>query len=40
MLEEQPDGSLLFTVLVGEPEEVVRWARQFGDNSQVVNQDN
>lgn len=35
-LEEQPDGSLLLTVWVAEPEEVVRWARQFGDNFKIV----
>lgn len=33
---EQPDGSLLFTVEVAEPMEVVRWARQFGENASVV----
>lgn len=35
-LEEQADGSLLLTVWVAEPEEVVRWARQFGDNFKIV----
>ena len=35
-LEEQPDGSLLLTVSVAEPQEVVRWARQFGENAIVV----
>lgn len=35
-LEEQPDGSLLLTVSVAEPLEVVRWARQFGENASVV----
>lgn len=36
VLESQPDGSLLFTVCVADPEEVVRWSRQFGQNAQVV----
>lgn len=36
-LEEQQDGSLLLTVWVAEPKEVVRWARQFGENARVVN---
>ncbi|MDE7241524.1 WYL domain-containing protein [Desulfovibrio sp.] len=36
-LEEQPDGSLLLTVSVAEPMEVVRWARQFGDDFKIVN---
>ena len=35
-LEEQPDGSLLLTLSVAEPQEVIRWARQFGDNASVV----
>lgn len=35
-LEEQPDGSVLLTLSVAEPEEVIRWARQFGDNASVV----
>ena len=35
-LEEQPDGSLLLTLSVAEPQEVVRWARQFGENATVV----
>lgn len=35
-LEEQRDGSLLLTVSVAEPMEVVRWARQFGENARVV----
>lgn len=39
-LEEQPDGSLLLTVSVAEPQEVVRWARQFGDNASVVSMAN
>lgn len=37
-LEPQPDGSLLFTVTVAEPMEVIRWARQFGENATVMNQ--
>lgn len=36
VIEQQPDGSILFTVAVAEPEEVVRWSRQFGDNASVV----
>lgn len=35
-LEDQLDGSLLFTVQVAEPMEVVRWSRQFGENATVV----
>lgn len=35
-LEDQADGSLLFTVCVAEPEEVVRWSRQFGKNAEIV----
>ena len=35
-LEEQPDGSLLLTLSVAEPQEVARWARQFGENASVV----
>ena len=35
-LEEQADGSLLLTLSVAEPQEVIRWARQFGDNASVV----
>lgn len=36
VLQEQADGSLLFTVCVAEPEEVVRWSRRFGENAEVV----
>lgn len=35
-LTEEPDGSLLMTVKISEPMEVVRWARQFGDNAQIL----
>ncbi|MDO5538098.1 MAG: WYL domain-containing protein [Desulfovibrionaceae bacterium] len=35
-IEENSDGSLLFTVNVAEPMEVVRWSRQFGDEASVV----
>lgn len=35
-LEPQPDGSLLFTVTVAEPMEVIRWSRQFGDNATLI----
>lgn len=35
-LEEGQDGSLIFTVVVAEPEEVVRWSRQFGKNAEVL----
>lgn len=35
-LTEEPDGSLLMCLKVSEPMEVVRWARQFGDNAQLV----
>lgn len=33
---ENDDGSLLLTVCVAEPQEVVRWARQFGDEAELV----
>lgn len=36
ILQDQADGSLLFTVSVAEPAEVVRWSRQFGNNAEVV----
>ncbi len=36
VLEDQPDGSLLFSVCVAEPEEVVRWSQQFGEHAQVL----
>lgn len=36
VVERQPDGSILFTVRVAEPMEVVRWSRQFGDEAEVV----
>lgn len=35
-MEEQPDGSVLLSLSVAEPEEVIRWARQFGENAAVV----
>lgn len=35
-IEEHPDGSVTLTVSVAEPLEVIRWARQFGDNAKVV----
>ena len=35
-IEEHPDGSVTLTVSVAEPQEVIRWARQFGDNAKVV----
>lgn len=35
-LEEQEDGSLLFSVSVAEPMEVVRWSRQFGNNAEML----
>lgn len=35
-LEEDGKGGLLFTVTVAEPEEVVRWSRQFGDEASIV----
>lgn len=35
-LEEDSHGGLLLTVYVAEPLEVIRWARQFGDEAEVV----
>lgn len=35
-LVDDPDGSVTLTVSVAEPQEVIRWARQFGDNAKVV----
>lgn len=35
-LEEDSKGGLLLTVHVAEPQEVIRWARQFGDEACVV----
>ena len=35
-LVDNPDGSVTLTVSVAEPQEVIRWARQFGDNAKVV----
>ncbi len=35
-LQEDAEGGLLLTVTVAEPMEVVRWARQFGDEAEVV----
>lgn len=35
-LEDDGKGGLLFTVSVAEPQEVVRWARQFGDDAEIV----
>ncbi len=34
------DGSVTLTVSVAEPDEVVRWSRQFGDNAEVIENDN
>lgn len=36
VLQDEEDDSLLFTVCVADPQEVVRWAGQFGKNAQVV----
>ncbi len=36
VLKEDGKGGLLFTVRVAEPQEVVRWARQFGNEARVV----
>lgn len=38
-LETQADGSLLFIVTVAEPMEVIRWARQFGENATIIETD-
>ena len=35
-LVDNPDGSITLTVSVAEPMEVVRWARQYGDNAEVI----
>ena len=35
-IQEQKDGSLLLTVCVADPQEVVRWARQFDANATIV----
>jgi predicted DNA-binding transcriptional regulator YafY len=35
-IAEQADGSLILTVTVADPGEVVRWARQFGPEAQLV----
>jgi predicted DNA-binding transcriptional regulator YafY len=35
-IKEQPDGGLIFTVRVADPQEVARWARQFDANAKVV----
>ena len=35
-LEDNTDGSVTLTVSVAEPQEVIRWARQFGDNAEIV----
>ena len=35
-IEDNSDGSVTLTVSVAEPQEVIRWARQFGDNAKVV----
>ena len=37
-LEEQPDGSIIFTVTVADTYEVICWARQFGKEAQVIEQ--
>lgn len=36
VIEEQSDGSIIFTVIVAEPKEVVRWSGQFGANAEVL----
>ena len=35
-IEKNTDGSITLTVSVAEPQEVVRWSRQFGDNAEVL----
>ena len=35
-LDENPDGSITLTMSVAEPLEVIRWARQFGDDATVI----
>lgn len=35
-LEEDRNGGLLFSVAVAEPQEVIRWARQFGDEAEIL----
>lgn len=35
-IEKKEDGSILFTVYVAVPEEVERWAKQFGNNARVI----
>ncbi len=37
---EESDSALLFTVKVAEPQEVIRWARQFGDEAEVLEVEN
>ena len=39
MLEDDENGGVLFTVQVAEPLEVIRWARQFGDEAEIVRED-
>lgn len=35
-IEEDQQGHIIFTVNVAEPQEVLRWARQFGDEAEVL----
>lgn len=39
VLEDDENGGVLFTVQVAEPLEVIRWARQFGDEAEIVKED-
>ena len=39
MAPEPSAGGVLFTVQVAEPLEVIRWARQFGDEAEIVKED-
>lgn len=36
VIERKAGGSIILTLAVAEPMEVVRWARQFGDDAQVL----
>ncbi len=38
-IEENDDGSITFSVTVAEPQEVIRWSRQFGENAEVISED-
>ena len=38
-IEENDDGSITFSVSVAEPQEVIRWSRQFGENAEVISED-